>query len=196
MDNPAGDATEGGAGAGGIGGGHGGSHTHYTHLQPRQRSWLFALPPYIRDVDLAREVIVLSNPEARELDLTGHYIVDRARAHRYDFEDGYTLPPLADVHSAWGFRGWMCDIACVASRLKKSHLTPDSPTRSPLRSGEASRGRGRRARAPPSVDEQGRAAPSEGGAQPGRGHGHAHGRQRRGGGCLNCWPNHGSCTFT
>lgn len=68
---------------------------------PRQRSWLFALPPYIRDVDLEREVIVVSNPERHGLDLTGHYIVDRARAHRFDFEDGYTLPPLADVHSAY-----------------------------------------------------------------------------------------------
>lgn len=111
LDNPAGDATEGG------GNGHGGSHTHHAHLhlQPRQRSWLFALPPYIRDVDLGREVIVLSNPETRELDLTGHYLVDRARAARYDFEDGYTLPPLADVHSAWARGPWMG--GCVAKRV-------------------------------------------------------------------------------
>ena len=107
LDNPAGDATE--AGGNGNGGGSGSSYHTHLHLQPRQRSWLFALPPYIRDVDLGREVIVLSNPETHELDLTGHYIVDRARAARYDFEDGYTLPPLADVHSAWVsfVDGWM-----------------------------------------------------------------------------------------
>jgi hypothetical protein len=50
-------------------------------------------------VDLAREVIVLSNPERQGLDLTGHYIIDKARVHRFDFEDNYTLPPLTDVHS-------------------------------------------------------------------------------------------------
>jgi len=68
--------------------------------QPRKRSWLYALPPYIRTVDLEREVIVLSNPEKQPLDLSGHYIVDRSRSRRFDFEDGYTLPPLADGHSA------------------------------------------------------------------------------------------------
>lgn len=35
------------------------------------------------------------------MDLTGHYIVDKGHAHRFDFEDGYVLPPLADVHSAF-----------------------------------------------------------------------------------------------
>lgn len=131
LDNPAGDPTEGGAGAGG----HNGGGSSHTHLHPRQRSWLFALPPYIRDLDLEREVIVLSNPERRELDLTGHYVVDKARAHRYDFEDGYTLPPLADVHSAcvlcsvvtWG-GGVSMLVACTASifRPLPRPPTPDA----------------------------------------------------------------------
>ncbi len=66
--------------------------------QPRRTSYLYKLPPYIRDVDLAREVIVVSNPEPAPLDLSGHYLVDKGEHHRFEFEDGYVLPGGADVH--------------------------------------------------------------------------------------------------
>ena len=57
----------------------------------------YKLTPYVRNVDLAREVIVVSNPDVTPLDLGGHYLCDKEN-HRFEFEDDYVLAPSAGVH--------------------------------------------------------------------------------------------------
>eukprot|EP00624_Nannochloropsis_granulata_P003543 evm.model.NODE_27969_length_46271_cov_24.043224.14 len=74
-----------------------GTCTSGSDLEPRRRSIFYKLPPYVRNVDLAREVIVVSNPDVTPLDLGGHYLCDKDN-HRFEFEDNYMLAPGADVH--------------------------------------------------------------------------------------------------
>lgn len=47
------------------------------YMQPRRKSRLFKLPPYVRDLDLEKEIIILSNPESQPVDLTGYWLADR-----------------------------------------------------------------------------------------------------------------------
>jgi hypothetical protein len=76
---------------------HIGTCTSGSDLEPRRRSIFYKLPPYVRNVDLAREVIVVSNPDVTPLNLGGHYLCDKDN-HRFEFEDDYVLAPGADVH--------------------------------------------------------------------------------------------------
>ncbi|EWM25118.1 Lamin Tail domain protein [Nannochloropsis gaditana] len=65
---------------------------------PRRRSILYRSPPYISDVDVKREIITISNPESVPVDLSGHSLCDKGQHHRYEFEEGYTLAPGAELH--------------------------------------------------------------------------------------------------
>ena len=61
----------------------------------------FAQPesPFIEDLDLLKEVIIITNPSpSSEVDMSGWQVSDQNDKHKWNIPEGTSLPPQSSMH--------------------------------------------------------------------------------------------------